>query len=671
MVAAEDFLIDYQQKTIHEISPYKEKKHLKRIDKILELRGKNRRQLKYRKQSSQQHLIINEQTSIKGFFGTVPWRWNQINQRLIFEAGEFPVTYEDNNVCLQIQESSDLKDTTIKIITFTKPVKVHEESSYLFAQLQDLEKIENASFLDFSSARNISYLFYGCQQLKYVDVSQWNIGKVIDMQGVFANTTNLSHLDVSRWNTSQVVNMCSVFENATNLAYLDVSQWDVSNVWYADRLFFGANQLFNLDVSHWNTRKIYTMNYMFAYANNLTDLMLNRWDVSNVRYMTHLFLGTNKLINLDTSDWHMEKVEEAPDEFFENETVSAPLLVKKNLLPIKDIDFKNESVSSVDVNNTKKIEVVDKASNEMVINYDGRIYEMYIDGGEERAMMTEDVATVVTEFTALRENNFVQTNKNPFASKMGTTFLNDFYLGIDEYITGEVNDRKNAKKVQLVVDAVPVSIASVSATGSFELDSKERLTNKNVQAMVMVLDRKGEELERLVLTIEEKGYMLNVSDYKLHEQTEIIGKADYFQTHVSLKINDEELDHQLLTGTREFVFDVTNQIEYEDDLVEVIGYSYGKEVTRRQVVIQKPSVELQAAAYRVGDLYLTGHVNGPLAKKLRLYVNMRRKQELSLSGDGNFSLLGIAILSPSDKVEIAVLDGIGTEIQRFMVEIAG
>lgn len=674
MVAEEHVLFDCHQAPIRKKSSYKDPKPIKRTDKVLELQWKNHQQLTQQRQALQPHFIVNEQTPIKGFFGTVPWRWDQLNQRLIFESGEFPITYEYSNIRLQIQELSDLKDSPIKIISFTKPVKIHEESSYLFAQLHNLEKIENAACLDCSNAMNMSYLFYGCQQLKYVDVSQWNLSKVVDIQGLFLGATNLCQLDVSRWDTGQVVNMCSVFENMENLTYLDVSQWDVSNVWYTDKLFFKTSQLINLDVAHWNTGKIYTMNYMFAYASNLTNLEVSQWDVSNVRYMTNLFLGAEKLLGLDISNWNMEKVVETTDGFYKRQPAVSPCVTNQNVLSIKHLVTKKEKISPVSETEGQKIAVINhrsSESNKHMINNDGGMAEMYLEGGKEMAMVSDDITTVVAEFTAAQENDFMRTNTNPFADKKGTTFLNDFYLEIDEYITGEVNDRKHAKKIQLIINDTPTSVALVSATGSFELDpNKGKLTNKNDQAMVIVLDRKGVELERLVVIIEEKGYVLNVSTYKLYEQKEIVGSADYFQTHVSLKINDEEIDHQLLTGTREFIFDVSNQIEYEDDIVEVIGYSYGKEVTRHRVVIQKPSVELQTSTYRVGDLYLTGQVIGPLAKKLRLYVNMRRKQELSLSGDGSFSLLGIAIVSPTDKVEIAVLDDMSTEIQRFIIEIA-
>ncbi|MBO0422769.1 immunoglobulin-like domain-containing protein [Enterococcus plantarum] len=194
---------------------------------------------------------------------------------------------------------------------------------------------------------------------------------------------------------------------------------------------------------------------------------------------------------------------------------------------------------------------------------------------------------------------------------------------------------------------------------------------KNVtdKVEVIALDRKNKELERATVTIEEKAYSLTVSPYTLYEDTTVTGGTDYFHTHVALIINGEEIERTLLSSTRQFAFDVEGLIDYTDDEVEIVGYRYEDEITRNDVVIQEPTVEMTLTPYKIDDTFVTGKVTGKSATTVRLYVNRRRQQTVKIAEDGTFSLLGVAITSPTDKVELAVLNDAGIEIQRFTVTV--
>ena len=79
---------------------------------------------------------------------------------------------------------------------------------------------------------NCSYMFYNCQNIISIDISNFNTSNVNDMYQMFCNCTNLSTLsDISRWNTNNVRNMNWMFFNCSKLSVLpDISKWNTNSV---------------------------------------------------------------------------------------------------------------------------------------------------------------------------------------------------------------------------------------------------------------------------------------------------------------------------------------------------------------------------------------------------------------------------------------------------------
>ena len=61
----------------------------------------------------------------------------------------------------------------------------------MFGNLKKLEKIENLDFLNTENVTNMKYMFWGCEKLTILDVSNFNTTKVENMNQMFATCQNL------------------------------------------------------------------------------------------------------------------------------------------------------------------------------------------------------------------------------------------------------------------------------------------------------------------------------------------------------------------------------------------------------------------------------------------------------------------------------------------------
>ncbi|MGX7150882.1 BspA family leucine-rich repeat surface protein [Enterococcus ureasiticus] len=562
-------------------------------------------------------------------------------------------------------------------------------------------------------------MFNGASSLTELDVSKWDTSNVTNMSVLFA-FTNLTTIDVSKWNTTNVTNMAAMFVNTPNLTTIDVSIWNTKNVTDMRALFQGASKLTAIDVSKWDTSNVTNMETLFAATLSLTAIDVSKWNITNVTNMSYIFFNT-RFTTLDLSQWDTRNVRTLSNMFSQSSIDTLILgehtLLKNSNLPEKNDDpyTGNWTLVSPDTQNSYS------SSEDFMTNYDGTKTGKYVrEKVEDNTKVTGIELTPPTIELAVSEKTTVQSKIIPdtasnkkvsytssdnaiatvsedgviTALKKGTAFItattsdgglkatstvaivepsslliDPFYLGIDSYVTGSIDPSSSAKKVQLVVNGEVITTSMIFSDGSFELDTKGMITKVTDKVEAIALDRKNKELDRTSVTIEEKSYNLTVNPYTLYEESTVTGQTDYFHTHVALLINGEEVERKPLSSTRQFSFDVEGLIEYADDEVNIVGYRYDDEITRKEVAIQEPVIEMALSPYKVDDPYVTGKVTGKSAKNVRLYVNGRRQQTVKVAEDGTFSLLGMAILSPKDRVQVAVLNDSGIEIKRFAVTV--
>ncbi len=82
-------------------------------------------------------------------------------------------------------------------------------------------------------------MFYNCESLTSLNLSNFDTSKVTDMHLMFYNCESLTSLDLSNFNTSNVTNMHDMFIKCTNLTTIyKGSKWVTAPT--ADDMFTGC-----------------------------------------------------------------------------------------------------------------------------------------------------------------------------------------------------------------------------------------------------------------------------------------------------------------------------------------------------------------------------------------------------------------------------------------------
>jgi surface protein len=91
---------------------------------------------------------------------------------------------------------------------------------------------------DFNGATSFSRLFYFCNKLISLDVTNWDTSNVTNMEEMFFENYKLKTITgLETWNTSNVTTMNKMFDGCSLLTSLDLSNWDTSNVTNMTRMF--------------------------------------------------------------------------------------------------------------------------------------------------------------------------------------------------------------------------------------------------------------------------------------------------------------------------------------------------------------------------------------------------------------------------------------------------
>ena len=112
------------------------------------------------------------------------------------------------------------------------------------------EEGENNVTLIFEEQINsLKYIFSGCENIKEIDLSEFDFSNILNMDSMFKQCINLEKINFGNIDTSKVEDMRSLFYNCSKLTSIDVSNFDTSQVTNMGRMFYGCNSLESIDVS--------------------------------------------------------------------------------------------------------------------------------------------------------------------------------------------------------------------------------------------------------------------------------------------------------------------------------------------------------------------------------------------------------------------------------------
>ena len=179
---------------------------------------------------------------------------------------------------------------------------------YWFCGCSKLTSISGIKYLDTSEVTNMGEMFYGCEGLSNLDVSNFNTAAVTNMMEMFRGCSRLSSLDLSNFNTAAVTSMFDMFCGCEGLTYLNVSNFNTSAATSLGGMFASCSSLTSLDVSNFNTAAVSDMGWMFDNCSSLTSLDVCNFNTAAVTNMAGMFRNCRRLISLDLSNFNTSAV---------------------------------------------------------------------------------------------------------------------------------------------------------------------------------------------------------------------------------------------------------------------------------------------------------------------------------------------------------------------------
>ena len=174
----------------------------------------------------------------------------------------------------------------------------------------------------------------------YADVPiNWDVSRVTDMSGVFADIGNSRHhgvfrwdlgnFDINGWDVSSVTSMQGMFSTCDSQEAItnDINGWDVSRVTDMSQMF-KCNYAYNRPLNSWTTSKVTNMYEMFKpydgsdYHVSLFNQDLSNWDTSKVTNMHEMFRNARSF-NQPLHNWDVSQVTDMSQMFSYSSTALA------------------------------------------------------------------------------------------------------------------------------------------------------------------------------------------------------------------------------------------------------------------------------------------------------------------------------------------------------------
>ena len=184
--------------------------------------------------------------------------------------------------------------------------------SYLFSKCTNLKEIKGLNKLNTKNIQNMEHLFSFCENLKsIIGFNSFIAYNVYYMNNMFDNCKSLEFLDLTNFDTSNVRTLQGIFKDCESLKEIQgINKFNTNNVIDFSFMFSSCKNLEFLDVSNFNTTKADNFKSMFHGCISLKDIKgLDKLNTSNIVNFGDMFSSCAKLTYLDLSNFDTRKAE--------------------------------------------------------------------------------------------------------------------------------------------------------------------------------------------------------------------------------------------------------------------------------------------------------------------------------------------------------------------------
>ena len=173
-------------------------------------------------------------------------------------------------------------------------IYANPDSSYMFSSFTSVYSAD-LSGIDTSDVINMKGMFKGASMLNPIDVSRFDTRKVQDMSEMFSGIRYLSRgsatitLNLSNFNTANVVNIKGMFKDSSRITDINMSSFNTSKVTDMSEMFYGATKLPTINLSSFDFQNVTDMNSMFFQLPNLQTVIASRFNTGKVTNFKNMF----------------------------------------------------------------------------------------------------------------------------------------------------------------------------------------------------------------------------------------------------------------------------------------------------------------------------------------------------------------------------------------------
>ena len=128
--------------------------------------------------------------------------------------------------------------------------------SRIFGRLNNLEVVDISGW-DTSNVRYMNHMFRYCAKLKnIIGIENLDVSKLEDVNSMFYCCENLAELDLTNWNPISLENMSYMFYLCSNLKIIkNIENWQLPNIKDVNHMFSNCTKL-DVDLSNWDLTNI-------------------------------------------------------------------------------------------------------------------------------------------------------------------------------------------------------------------------------------------------------------------------------------------------------------------------------------------------------------------------------------------------------------------------------
>ena len=185
-----------------------------------------------------------------------------------------------------------------------KDVKIQFNNKFI----PDIEGIYTIEIEIPQQCEDLGYMFYDCNHLIYVDLSNFDFSNTTNMNDMFNYCINLKEIKFNRNNIEKVQNMSYMFNYCKNLEKIDLSNFNTKEVTNMGGMFQHCEKLKEINLENFDTNKVTQFSCMFNNCYDLTKIIFSdNFKTSKTIFMIWMFYGCERLEKLNLSSFVINK----------------------------------------------------------------------------------------------------------------------------------------------------------------------------------------------------------------------------------------------------------------------------------------------------------------------------------------------------------------------------